>query len=576
LSADIPQTKIDRGVLDLLLKQMSSGHWWLLPLAFLLLYLVNQSVHSIIMWLWLTVLIIYLALSDYFVLRKYRKEKKSNPDISTNKWWFQSVVIHNFILGTIVGVLPIICYNDPNLTTIIVLIVMACGLIVGGSAVLSAYLTAYFAWSVPITIGIIIFIGYLDLPQLELLPVFPILTVITGVVFALNARQLIHSSIETNLKNEILVVRAEQAAKDKSRFFASASHDLRQPLHALGLFIDTLDRNLKDELDRKLVKNISQVTEDLQILFDALLDISRLDAGVVEIKKEHFIAKDILKKMKTEFKSIAKEKGIQLKIIESNSVIYSDKVLSERIIRNLIDNAIKYTSSGSVTISTKETAESINVEVVDSGIGISDEELNNIFNEFYQINNPERDRNKGLGLGLSIVKRLIDILSLKLNIERVEPHGTKFIISFPTGDINKIKEYTDQNITTENKFDNLCVLVIDDEIQILEGMDTMLSNWGFDVLLADSIESAIVQMKGNETPDFILSDYRLRNNTTGIEAMHKIREISDKEIPALLLSGDTDPEKSKESQTAGLKLLHKPVKPAQLRTAIHKILNKNI
>jgi signal transduction histidine kinase/CheY-like chemotaxis protein len=576
----ITQEKIEQGILDLLFKQLKTSHWIVLPLIVFILYMLRDNIQPVSMFCWTSLFLIYLLVSDFFILRPYGKRWTNVDD---NNKWFLSLAIHNFIFSCFMASLVVLCTLQINQLTVDLIAIIICAVIFGGCAILSAHIASCVAWSLPLIIGLYIFIDYQGEPQLHILTVFSICTFIIGVLFALNSRRFVYSSVETSLKNKELVEQlkvkqqlADQAAKDKSRFFASASHDLRQPLHALGLFVETLGEKTKDDEDKALIKNINQATSALQELFNALLDISRLDAGAVDVNKENFLINDILVQINSEFQTLANKKGLQLVTQESNAAIYSDKILTERILRNLIGNAIKYTTEGSVNINVKKEENKIFIEIVDTGIGIPEEEQKNIFSEFYQINNPERDRSKGLGLGLAIVKRLTDLLSLKLNVENSDVKGTKFMIEFPAGDAEEISQEITETKKVLNNFDGMNALVIDDEKDILEGMNIILSKWGFNVTLTDSIASATDLIEEGTIPDIILSDLRLRHNTTGIEAIQKIRTLSKNNIPALLISGDTDPERIKEAQAAGIILLHKPIKPALLKSAINNLLSINI
>jgi signal transduction histidine kinase/CheY-like chemotaxis protein len=580
LTETITQIKIEKGVLDLLFKQLKSGHWAVLPLAIFFLYLLRENIQTVAMLTWGMLFFAYLVISDFLILRPYGYRWTNAND---NKKWFFLLALHNFIFSCFIASLSILCTLHINQLLIDLIAIIVCCVILGGCSLLAAHIASCIAWSLPLIIGLYIFIDYQNNPQLHILTVFSVCTFIIGVLFALNSRRFVYSSVETSLKNKELVEQlkvkqqlADQAAKDKSRFFASASHDLRQPLHALGLFVETLGEKTKDDEDKALIKNINQATSALQELFNALLDISRLDAGAVGVNKENFLVNDILLQINSEYQTLANKKGIQLNTQKSNVAIYSDKILTERILRNLIGNAVKYTNEGSVDINVKKESDKVYIEIIDTGIGIPNEEQKNIFSEFYQINNPERDRSKGLGLGLAIVKRLTDLLSLELTVENNQTRGTKFIIGFPAGNAEKISQEMTETKNVLNSFDGLHALVIDDEKDILEGMNIILSKWGFNVALTDSIETATDQIEEGEIPDIILSDFRLRHNTTGIETIEKIRALTKSNIPALLISGDTDPERIQEAQAAGIILLHKPIKPALLKSAINNLLSINI
>jgi signal transduction histidine kinase len=580
LTETISQTKIEKGVLDLLFKQLKTGHWIVLPLAVFILFLLRENIQPFAMVVWGSLFFIYLLVSDLLILRPYGQRW---IDVSDNNKWFLLLAFHNFIFSCFMAGLPVLCGLQSDQLIIDLIAIIICTVILGGCALLAAHIASCIAWSLPLVVGLYFFIEKQNNPELHILTVYSVLTSIIAVLFALNSRRFVYASVETGLKNEELVEQlkikqrlADQAVKDKSRFLASASHDLRQPLHALGLFVETLGEKTKDDDDMALIKNITQATEALQELFNALLDISRLDADSIQIRDDHFFIKPLLSQIKAGFQSTADKKGIKLDVQESDAVICSDKILSERILRNLISNAIKYTQQGSVKIKINQVSDKVSVEVIDTGIGIPETEIDNIFSEFYQINNPERDRSKGLGLGLSIVKRLVNLMLLELMVTSKEDQGTIFTIIFPVGDVNKIRQTTVQTNTLLNHFDGMHILVIDDEKYILEGMNIILGKWGFKVSLAESIDDASDVISNGEALDIILSDLRLRDNTTGIEAIQKIRDLTKKEIPALLVSGDTDPEKIKEAQAAGIILLHKPIKPALLKSAINNLLLINI
>jgi two-component system, sensor histidine kinase len=370
--------------------------------------------------------------------------------------------------------------------------------------------------------------------------------------------------------------KAEKANTDKSRFLAAASHDLRQPLHALGLFVENLGYKAKDEEDKLLISNINQATGALQELFNSLLDISRLDAGVIEVKKEHFYIKSIYKILYSEFKPIAENLDLNLIFEETDAVIYSDKILSERILRNLISNAIKYTNKGSINVNTQQTDNKVIIKIIDTGIGVSDKEIELIFNEFYQINNPERDRSKGLGLGLSIVKRLASLMSLNLYIDSKESKGTTIRINFQPGTESEVIKNIEPKSHHDNEANNTNILVIDDEVQILNGMNRILTNWGFNVSQAKSIDTAITTIKNGHYPDLIMTDFRLKNNITGLDAINELKKHLSDDVPCIIITGDTSPERIKEASDSGYPLIHKPVSPIVLRNAINQLLNSQL
>lgn len=225
--------------------------------------------------------------------------------------------------------------------------------------------------------------------------------------------------------------RAEHANLMKSKFFAAASHDLRQPMHALTLFVDVLKNRRHDEASAQLVRQIEQSAAVMGEMFDALLDLSKLDAGVVHPNLEHFTIQPLLDRMREEFDWLARDKGLRLEMYGSTARVYSDQVLLERVLRNLISNALRYTEQGTVTVACMNAEDGLRIEVKDSGIGIAPDQLQHIFEEYYQVGNPQRDRRRGLGLGLSIVSRLERLLGYHMRVESTLGLGSCFIFTVP-------------------------------------------------------------------------------------------------------------------------------------------------
>ncbi len=232
--------------------------------------------------------------------------------------------------------------------------------------------------------------------------------------------QLVDQLQQQNVLAEQARARAESASRSKSLFFAAANHDLRQPLHSLGLFAAALRNGTVDESARRMIDQILQCTESLEQLFDNLLDISKLDAGQVEVKKEIVAVTLVFDRLRSTFATPAQDKGIRLVVRRSRAMLMTDPTLLFRVLSNLVSNSIRYTEKGGVIVACRKRRGSANIEVWDSGIGIPAEQHERIFEEFYQLNNPSRDRTRGLGLGLATVRRIVQLLDhpLRLHFER--------------------------------------------------------------------------------------------------------------------------------------------------------------
>ena len=364
---------------------------------------------------------------------------------------------------------------------------------------------------------------------------------------------------------------AERASLAKSSFLAAASHDLRQPVHALGLLVGALRHVAMPSEGLRLIEQIEASTAAMDTLFSALLDISRLDAGVVDVHPQTFLIQPMLDRICLDHADEAREKGVALLSAPCGAVVYADPVLIERILRNLISNAVRYTERGRVLVGCRRGPE-LRVEVWDTGPGIAPSEQHRIFQEYYQLQNPERDRAKGLGLGLAIVRRLTDLLGIDLVLRSQLGYGSCFSVAIPSARLNAVAPRPSIDGSAGRPVRGL-VMVIEDEIAVRDAMSALLSAWGHQVITAGSGEDILVEMAGSaRRPDLIICDYRLQAGETGIEVIEAIRSEFNAPIPALLVTGDTVPDRLVEAKASGLLLLHKPVPNGRLRAAVANLM----
>ena len=362
----------------------------------------------------------------------------------------------------------------------------------------------------------------------------------------------------------------DQERKAQNRFIAAASHDLRQPLHALGLYLSALKAHISTERGHGILQNINRSTEALNELLSSLLDISKLDAGVIAATEESFSLDSVLEQLHQTFQPEALEKGLALEVNLTNLWVKSDRVLLERILRNLVSNGLKYTCEGSVTLNAEMYGDKVRILVTDTGDGIPKNEQEAVFNEYYQLHNPERDRSKGLGLGLSIVRRLAKLLNLQVKIVSEHARGTTFEIlaqagepQSPSSKLNRLHR------SYENEIADLSIMVIDDEANVRESMRSVLTGKVGTVLTADSADDACKQLISSEiVPDLIIADYRLRDEQTGDSAIERVREEVNVDVPAMIVTGDTSPARLREATASGFRLLHKPVVAEDLLIAV--------
>jgi len=367
---------------------------------------------------------------------------------------------------------------------------------------------------------------------------------------------------------------ALRADRDKTRFVAIASHDLRQPVHAIGLFAATLHKRLAHGPDDALARNLMRSVDGLERSFSAMLDISRLDSGTVCPSMQTFALRDIFRRLQMQYGGQAELAGLALRFAAGGRSVSSDPPLLERIVGNLVQNAIRYTSSGGVAVLARRTRTHVNVEVWDTGSGIRADELPRIFDEFYQVGRGERDRSQGLGMGLAIVKRLAALLGHRLEVASTPGRGTMFRIGVPIGELAELTEETAAADTLPMAVDvPQMVLVIDDEEPIREGLRLLLQEWGYQCMTAADAaqaERAVTALEGHV--DLVLTDLHLGPGAGGREVVAMVRRLCAREVPAILVTGDTAGEALREVVAGRDPVLFKPVQPKQLFEAMRAAL----
>lgn len=359
------------------------------------------------------------------------------------------------------------------------------------------------------------------------------------------------------------------ANRAKSRFLAAASHDLRQPIHALGLFVAQLNNRVTDPETRHLAGRIKAAVMALQDLLDALLDISRLDAGVVKPVLTAAPVNRILERVEAAFALDATERNLRFRIVRSRLFVHGDPILLERILVNLVANAVRYSRQGGVLVGCRRRGTQVRIEVWDTGIGIAPEHQEMIFQEFYQVGNPERDRGKGLGLGLSIAARLARLLGGRIDLRSIPGRGSVFAVQLSRVEAPAATVPMTTDPTLDGTVRDAVVLVVEDDQLVREAIEGLLRQWGCVVVAAGSGDEALAALaRDGHPPAAILCDYRLPQGETGIDVIGRLRDRIGSPVPAALITGDTAPELLREAGDSGLPLLHKPLQPARLRALL--------
>ena len=362
---------------------------------------------------------------------------------------------------------------------------------------------------------------------------------------------------------------AEEANISKSRFLASASHDLRQPIHALGLFVGALGPRRMDGEARQLVDHVARSVRALDDMFAALLDISKFDAGVIQAHIQPVAIGPLLDRLSRDYAAEADAKGVALTMVRSSLIVRTDPVLIERVLRNLIANAVRHTDQGRVLIGVRRGG-GLRLAVYDTGRGIDPAEQARIFEEYYQINNPERDRAKGLGLGLAIVRRVTALIGAPLTLASRLGVGSCFAVALTA--TSERPPPPEPSIREATRASGL-ILVVDDESSIREAMTILLGGWGYRVEVAGSLPEMAERLSLlSERPRLLICDYRLRDGMDGIGVIAALRDQLGVEVPAMLITGDTAPDRIESAQASGFLLLHKPVPSGRLRAAIANLI----
>ncbi|MBP2311943.1 PAS domain-containing protein [Azospirillum soli] len=358
---------------------------------------------------------------------------------------------------------------------------------------------------------------------------------------------------------------AERANRAKSRFLAAASHDLRQPLNAMSLFLGVLQTHV-DEVGKTVVPQIQTSLDAMIELFNALLDLSKLESGAVEIEVKPVPAAPILERLRTDFSGMAKAKGLDLRVVPSRGVLMTDAPLLERILRNLVSNAIRYTESGKVLVGCRRRGDVLRIEVHDTGPGIPPEDQRRVFEEFFQLANPARQRDGGHGLGLAIAKRTADLLNHPLGLDSTPGRGSCFQVSVPLAGTSA---FPGQAVTASaakpSGATRKRVWVVEDDPLVSAAMALVLDELGCDVVSVESAAEAMALAEDADLdPDLVISDYRLPGDANGLAVIRAVRERLGDDVKVCIVTGDPADDIEPQARRAGAQLLRKPIRSQDL------------
>jgi signal transduction histidine kinase len=514
----------------------------------------------------------------YALVRRYRASRDKERD---HERWGLAWTAGSAIAGTLWGAAGVVWFASGDIGHQAVLIVCLFGVIMGGINLTSVHRPTLYAFTLLALAPLIVRVAW----EGDTLHAFiaAVLAVVLGFIlrFGHNLNDLMAHSLAMRYENLDLVAElksqtaaadraraiAEAANRGKTQFLAAASHDLRQPLHAMGLFAAALSARAHDANVRHLVSSINGSVEALERMFSALMDISKLDAGAIAPKRSAFPLAPMFDRLEREFGPLAAAKGLSLRVVPTRLWVESDPVLLERILGNFTSNAVRYTERGGVVIGARRRDGRIALEAWDSGPGIAASERERIFEEFYQIAAPVSHGGKGMGLGLAIIRRLAALLDHAIRVRSQTGKGSCFAIDVPrAAPLHALDAVPGEKAGAQRPFDALRVAVVDDDEIVLQGMDALFGAWGAKVIGASSCEAMLAALGEAEAyPDLIVADYRIGHRELGTEVIERLRHELGVSIPALLISGDSSAATLDKLRRSGLDFLLKPVLPEELK-----------
>ncbi len=504
------------------------------------------------------------------------------------RWWWALLLMTGFA-GSVYGGLVLVTPGEPTLLVVTALSIAVGGHIAGGAQTLVATPGVLTAAAASSTIPLMIAMVSSSDVNVRFLAILIGSYLLTVVAIARRNHAELRASLSLRYENLELAqrlaerseaeasarTRAELATHDKSRFLAAASHDLRQPLHALTLFTDALRARPLDGQAEHLLARVGTSIDVLHALLDELLDVSRLDAGVVQPAPRVFEASALARQIDTMFTPLARERGLRLTIRHNDLWLHTDHDMVAQILRNLVANAIRYTPRGGVMVAFRARRGRVRVEVWDTGIGIPADQHAAIFTEFHQLANPERDRSKGVGLGLSIVERLARLLDTKVAVASRLGRGSVFSFEVPTGTRGAVApERAHPGVLSPSKRGEL-VLVIDDDALAREGLAAVLEAWGYRALVARDVSHGTELAGSHPEIGAVIVDFRLPEGRTGADALDAVSARLGRMPRAVIVTGETEPTRIRAAQSTGCPVLLKPIKPARLRDTLAGLLASN-
>ena len=559
--------------------------------------LLGGSILTVVMWgaappLAFAAWLLAIAVNQAWRYRLAGRYFAADPEPSEREAWGRAWAVGSSLAGALWGAAAVALFVRGDVGHQALLIVCLFGVVLGGIDLTAVYRPSFYGFVLPALVPLILRVA-LEGDQVHLFLAAVMLVVLVFMLrFGHNLNALMAHSLAIRYDNVDLIrelkaqtivadaarADAEEANRGKTQFLAAASHDLRQPLHAMGLLAAALSNKVREPEVRDIVSSINLSVEALERLFSALMDISKLDAGAVAPVRAAFALSPLFARVERQFAPLAASRSLRLTMVPTSIWIDSDSVLLERILANLVGNALNYTERGGVVVGMRRRNRQCWIDVIDSGVGIAESDRERIFDEFYRAGVARTSGQQGMGLGLAIVRRLARLLDYPFEFASTRGRGSRFSVAVPRvlaarADADAAPQ-GDPRAAPLSPLYGALIAVIDDEPAVLDGMCACFAQWGTTVAAAASFdEIANALGDAGRYPDLIIADYRLDLGELGTAVIARLREEFGITIPALLVSGDASAEAIAEMRASGLDVLLKPVVPDELRLTAERLLD---
>ena len=586
-SATISDQKIAAAKIELLIKQNKvtffASNLGAPTVLATLLYLIGKSSPAIIVtWLLVGYTICLVRFLHHQKLQDFENIKRSITG------WESDLIILSAFSGCFWSASGILFMDTTNTAQSLTVIAGLIGVISGSAPALISHRKIFLTFILSAWIPTGLYFLFQAEPLYIGIAVMGTVFVAIVISFSISQFRAIEYSLRVKYENielleelKIQKQNAEDANKAKSRFLAVASHDLRQPIHAMRLFSETLSQRIDDKQNLSIMAKLKTSIVALSDLLDSLLDLSKLDAEAIIPNKHDINVSSLLRSIATEASAQCHAKGLKWTCrCPESFYLNTDAVLLERILRNLIWNAIKCTSTGGILIAARKRNHCLRIEVWDTGHGIPPNEFKSIFKEFHQIEIPELETQNGIGLGLSIVDRLCQLLGFTISLRSTPGRGSVFFLEMPLLELSPdlavpATEPRTQASLPDSDLTGVQILVVEDDKNILLATKQILKKWGCHPLTATT-DKEVQLLLETVTPDLILTDYTLRNSVPGDKIIELVEAQVGFKIPSIILTGDTVIGDIKQAKLLADVFLYKPVEPETLRKVIIQLLNQQL